>query len=108
MSEPVADMVLRAGVKVSSAVSAVQLVVVKAPEGAVTLTCGGEPMLVDADPSATQADVAAVGEGPALGKRYANDELGLEVLCAKAGSGALELNGVPLAMKGAKPLPSSD
>jgi len=50
----------------------------------------------------------ALGEGPALGKRYADDERGLELLCSRAGTGALTVDGEPLLLKGAKPLPSSD
>ena len=43
-----------------------------------------------------------------LGKRYADDEAGIELLCTQAGQGALFLNGEPLRLKEAKPLPSSD
>jgi len=35
-------------------------------------------------------------------------ELELEVLCTKAGAGALAANGRPLELKSPKPLPSSD
>jgi hypothetical protein len=44
----------------------------------------------------------------AVGKRFADEESGLEVLCTKAGDGALSIDGTLLPMKGAKPLPSSD
>ena len=47
-------------------------------------------------------------DGTQVGKRYADDEVGLEVLCTKAGSGSLSLGLDPLPVKGAKPLPSSD
>ena len=50
----------------------------------------------------------SLGDGPQLGKRYAEEDLGLELLCTRAGSGALTANGAALALKGAKPLPSSD
>ena len=43
-----------------------------------------------------------------LGKRYADDELGLELLCTQGGDGALSIGDTPLLVKGAKPLPSSD
>jgi hypothetical protein len=43
-----------------------------------------------------------------VGKRYADEKSGLEVLCAKRGPGPLMFNGRPLTVKGAKPLPSSD
>jgi hypothetical protein len=43
-----------------------------------------------------------------LGKRYAAPELGIEVLCTKAGCGPVRLGGVLLTPKDAKPLPASD
>jgi len=46
--------------------------------------------------------------GTLLGKRYADGDTGLELLCTKAGEGSLSLGGTPLALKEAKPLPSSD
>jgi hypothetical protein len=102
-------MKLRPGQKLRSAVCDAQVVVVKAPADDVELGCGGAPLLDDGQ----EADSAAVldpslGEGPLLGKRYADDELGLELLCTRAGAGALTLDGRPLLVKGAKPLPSSD
>lgn len=101
-------MKLRAGQRLSSAVCDGQVVVVKAPEDDVEIACGGVPMVegdAERDPSATAPEG---DEGPALGKRYADDDLGLELLCTRAGSGALTANGQPLPLKGAKPLPSSD
>jgi hypothetical protein len=102
-------MKLRPGQKLRSAVCEAQVVVVKAPADDVELGCGGAPLLDDGQ----EADSAAVldpslGEGPLLGKRYADDDLGLELLCTRAGTGALTLDGRPLLVKGAKPLPSSD
>ena len=43
-----------------------------------------------------------------MGKRYAEDELGLELLCTQPGAGTLAVGDAPLPIKGAKPLPSSD
>ncbi len=101
-------MELRPGMKLFSTVCDAQVVVVKAPSEAVDVGCGGAPM-VEADPGgASGAPDASLGEGPALGKRYADDDLGLELLCSRAGEGALTVNGTPLLLKGAKPLPSSD
>jgi hypothetical protein len=48
------------------------------------------------------------GESTLLGKRYADEELGLELLCTQGGDGALTIGDRPLLIKGAKPLPSSD
>ena len=46
--------------------------------------------------------------GTQIGKRYADEESGLEVLVTKAGPGSLSIGTDALAEKGAKPLPSSD
>jgi hypothetical protein len=46
--------------------------------------------------------------GSLLGKRYSDDELGLELLCTKGGEGTLAVNGTPLPLRDAKPLPASD
>jgi hypothetical protein len=102
-------MKLRPGQKLHSAVCDAQVVVVKAPPDEVEVGCGGAPMLDDgvgADGSATLD--AGLGDGPLLGKRYADDEVGIELLCTRAGAGALTVGGRPLLVKGAKPLPSSD
>ena len=102
-------MKLTPGMKLSSAVCDAQVVVVKAPDAEVELGCGGAPMLADGDDAPAGAELdASIGDPPQLGKRYADDELGLELLCAKPGKGALTVNGVVLNIKGAKPLPSSD
>jgi len=45
--------------------------------------------------------------GAEVGKRYADEEAGVEVLCTTAGSGTLEVNADPLPPKGARSLPSS-
>jgi hypothetical protein len=50
----------------------------------------------------------ALAGGTQLGKRYADESSGIEVLCSKSGEGTLTLDGKPLEVKGAKPLPSSD
>ena len=102
-------MELRPGLKLASAVCDAQVVVVRAPAGDVEVGCGGAPMVPDGEDAPAGAALdASQGEGPQLGKRYADEELGLELLCTRAGAGALTANGAVLALKGAKPLPSSD
>jgi len=51
---------------------------------------------------------AAHASGSLLGKRYIDEDSGLEALCAKPGAGSLSADGRPLAVKDAKKLPSSD
>lgn len=46
--------------------------------------------------------------GVQLGKRYGDDEIGLELLVTRAGAGPLQLGGAPLQIRQPKPLPSSD
>ncbi len=48
------------------------------------------------------------GDGAQLGKRYVLDDIGLELLCVKAGTYPLAVGDDQLGIKSAKPLPSSD
>jgi hypothetical protein len=99
---------IKAGTRLKSAVSDAEVVVIRAPEGAATIECGGRPMRALDDDSAREEIAGDPGEGTNLGKRYVDEELGVELLCTKAGEGSLSVDGKPLVLKGAKPLPSSD
>ena len=102
-------MQLRPGLRLASAVSDTEVVVVRAPAGDVEVGCGGAAMVEVGQPAPEGAALdASLGEPAAIGKRYADEEAGLELLCTKGGEGALTLNGDVLLLKGAKPLPSSD
>jgi hypothetical protein len=100
----------RIGTTLASTTDATTVIVVRWTADDLDVTCGGAAMVDargplkgtthDADPS--QLD------GTLLGKRYADDALGVELLCTKAGQGTLALNGNPLPLKDAKPLPASD
>jgi hypothetical protein len=90
--------------KLFSATSAAQVVVVKAPSGPVDVQCGGRPMVLED----TNTDRAPDGEGLLLGKRYVDADGAIELLCSRAGAGPLSCDGVELTLKDAKPLPSSD
>jgi hypothetical protein len=100
---------LKPGAKLQSAVCEGQFVVVRAPTGEAELACGGAALLAaDAErPDGVTID-PKFSDGSLLGKRYADENLGLELLCTRAGAGSLTCNGAPLALKGAKPLPASD
>lgn len=102
-------MQLKPGSRLRSTVCTTEVVVVRAPTDEVDVTCGGQPMV---DPASAGTGAGAVApefaEGTLLGKRYADDERGVELLCTKAGDGSLAVDGVALGVKGAKPLPSSD
>lgn len=101
-------MELKPGIRLRSAVSEVELVVIKAPGGDVDLRCGGAAMIeAQAGPSANGAGSDLEGS-VALGKRYVDAGDTLEVLCTKPGAGSLSVGDLPLELKSAKPLPSSD
>lgn len=101
-------MELKAGVRLRSAVGETEVIVVRAPNEAVTLTAGGEAM-IGTDEQSPGAAIHSGHEGTVqLGKRYVDDASGIEVLCTKPGEGALAVDGRLLTLKTAKPLPSSD
>jgi hypothetical protein len=102
-------MELKPGLRLESATCDTQVVVVKAPPDAadVDVRCGGQPMR-EVGTGGERLAIAGEGEATLLGKRYADEELGLELLCTQGGEGALSVADAPLLVKGAKPLPSSD
>jgi hypothetical protein len=83
-------------------------VVVRAPAEPVDLRCGGHAVQpIDAEVT-EQEVLAGFDGGTQLGKRYTDDDIGLEVLCTKAGQGSISVGETVLAVKGAKALPASD
>jgi hypothetical protein len=100
---------LKPGSRWRSAVCTTEVVVVKAPAGAVSLECGGHPMVaMDAEPPGGLVLDQAFAGGTKMGKRFADPDTGIELLATKGGDGTLAVNGVAVAPKDAKPLPSSD
>jgi len=100
-------MELTPGMKLRSGACEAQFIVVRAASGDLDLRCGGAPLLSGDEEGEAPLDPAHA-EGSLLGKRYADEEHGLELLCTKAGKGSLTLDGAPMGLKSAKPLPSSD
>ena len=96
---------LKPGSRWKSAVSAVEVVVVRPPSAAGVLTCGGIGMLPHGTPASE--GVAPPGESQA-GKRYQDEVSGLEALCSKGGAGELAFDGRAMLLKDAKKLPASD
>ncbi len=93
------------GARLRNNSSACEVVVVKAPTQAGELSCAGVIMTTEArEGSAT----AGAGEVIALGKRYSNDEVGIEVLVVAPGEGPLTFEGAELTQKQATALPASD
>jgi len=100
---------LKTGTRLKSAVCNTQVMVVAAPDADVDLACGGHPM-IDAAATAPGGAVTSpdAAKGTLLGKRYVTADGKLELLCIKPGEGSLAVAGAALALKEAKPLPSSD
>jgi len=98
----------RAGQQLVSAVDSTAVVVIKAPAQEGTLTCGGVAMAPPGEKeSGGEPDPSLMG-GTQIGKRYVDEADTFQVLCTKAGGGTLALDGKPLVIQAAKPLPASD
>ena len=93
------------GLKLRSTVCSTEVVVVRPASADVEIACCAAPMT---DGEAPADATAATGDGVLLGKRYADEETGLELLCTKPGPGALSVDGRELEVNGPKPLPASD
>jgi hypothetical protein len=100
---------LKTGQTLTSAVDTTSFVVVRAPDDDVVVTCGGAPMTGPGESAPEDAAPEGTpGDGALLGKRYADEGVGLELLCVKAGDYPVAVNGTALAQKSANPLPASD
>jgi len=98
----------RAGQQLVSAVDTTAVIVIRAPEREGTLTCGGVVMAAVGETiSGAEPDPSLMG-GSQIGKRYVDEGDTIQVLCTKAGEGTLALDGKPLMIQAAKPLPASD
>jgi hypothetical protein len=101
-------MEMKPGTRLACPQCSTEVVVVRPPSEALVLTCTGAALVeVTAERAGTGHDDAS-GDGTLVGKRYSDEASGLELLCAKAGPGALAADGRDVLVKGAKPLPSSD
>jgi hypothetical protein len=99
---------LKPGTRLKSAVCTTEVIVVRAPKDDVDLRCGGQPM-APMGPGGPAGSVDPThASGTLLGKRYAAEDPGLELLCTKGGEGSLSLGEDAILQKDAKPLPSSD
>jgi hypothetical protein len=102
-------MEIKPGSRWKSAVCSAEMVVVRPPKAAGELHCGGHPVVPHGEATPEGLSLSADHSGGILiGKRYTEEESGIEVLGAKAGQGSLSFDGRPLALKEAKPLPASD
>ncbi len=102
-------MELKAGVRLRSTTDTTEVIVVRAPAGDVDVRCGGAPLVpIDADVADSSEVQPGFDQGTLVGKRYADDEVGIELLCTKGGPASISVGSDVLAPKGAKALPASD
>ena len=100
---------LKPGSRWKSAVCDTEVVVVRPPKTPIELECGGHPMVANAEAKPEGLALSAEhSAGSGMGKRFADEASGLEVLCVKAGAGSLSIGGQPIGAKDAKKLPASD
>lgn len=100
--------VFKAGTRARCAVCDTEIMVVRTPAAGQLLACGGVEMLDMTAAKTLGAHAASDLPGTLLGKRYVTAAGDVELLCTKGGKGQLAVNGETLAVKEAKPLPSSD
>ena len=107
---PTADTTdLKPGSRWRSAVCASEVIVVRAPAAPVLLCIGGTPVLAaDSGQPAGGAPDPALAEGTLLGKRYADEASGLELLCTRSGAGTITVAGRPATIMAPRKLPASD
>ena len=97
------------GSRWKSAVCDTEAVIVRPPKDAGELQCGGAAMIPHNAPRQSGTPIAAESAGGTLlGKRYADEVTGLEVLCSRAGQGSLAFADRALTIRKAKKLPASD
>ena len=96
----------RVGTTLSSTVDATTVVVTRWGADDLDVRCGGQPMVEGRNGDGGESPGGA--SVTRLGKRYADEASGVELLCTRAGSHPLVVGGVELPEKAAKPLPASD
>jgi hypothetical protein len=100
---------LKPGSRWKSAACNAEFVVVRPAAGDEQVSCGGHA-LVPSDatkPEGLATDPAHTGV-ILTGKRYFDDQSGLELLATKPGTGTLAIGGRPMGLREAKALPTSD
>lgn len=101
-------MAFRAGVRFYSQVDSTELIAVHGSDDAPVPDCGGLPMSLEPVTAPQTANSGVAGAGAQIGKRYGDEETGIELLCVKSGAEPITLNGRALKALAAKVLPASD
>jgi len=105
---------MKPGLRLKSAVCSTEIMIIRSPPcdagvAPADIRCGGVEMLAPAQQPAPGARLdPAQAHGSLIGKRYVDAQDRVEVLCTQSGTGSLTLDGVLMALKQAKALPSSD
>jgi hypothetical protein len=99
---------VKPGIRFGSTTCETQVLVVRGGRAEIDLRCGGAPMVPVADAAVAGRPVAPFDQGTLIGKRYGDDDVGVELLCTKAGEGSVSIGDKILVVRGAKPLPASD
>jgi len=94
--------------RLSSSTDTTQVLVIRAPSVEVELMCGGSPMLSGGEAGGRLETTESGPDAVLIGKRYVDENLGIEVICTKSGAGPLSVEGRSLEVKTPKSLPSSD
>ena len=103
-------MKLKPGMRLRSQVDGTEVIVVRSSADDLGVACGGQPMIdVAAEPEPGLAASGDPDAGTQLGKRYTlAADAAIELLVTKPGQYGLSIDGSPLGLKEAKPLPASD
>ena len=104
-------MPIKPGLRLRSQVCTTEVIVIRSPAEDIDLRCGGEPLVeLRTEVAQGKPPITGLDTGTQLGKRYTTDNANatLELLVTKPGDGTLSVGDVPLILKEAKPLPSSD
>lgn len=101
---------MKPGSRWKSVVCTAEAVVVRPPKSEGVPQCGGLDMVPLDQADAPQGGAIVDGFDGAcqVGKRYRGEAAGIEMLCTKAGNGAIGFAGEAPAVIEAKKLPSSD
>ena len=100
---------MKPGLRLKSAVCSTEIMIIRSPPVPADIRCGGVEMLAPAQAPAPGAQLdPARAHGSLIGKRYVDAQDRVEVLCTQSGAGSLTIDGVLMAPKQAKALPSSD
>jgi hypothetical protein len=105
---------MKPGLRLKSAVCSTEIMIIRSPPcdagvAPAEICCGGVEMLELTEQPAPGARLdPAQAHGSLIGKRYVDAQDRVEILCTQGGAGSLVLDGVLMALKQAKALPSSD